>query len=388
MNIPALAEIENAARAAFASEQPERAEELVRAAFARGGETLVLWVILAKALRKLGRHSEARQIQERLLLVQPQNYDFHFDLAETCLLLGDFERGWKEYRFRYNLAHTKVLDRKVQKPRWSGDPIPGKALLIYDEQGFGDTFQFIRLVELAKQRSQANTILQITPRQASFARRMNTADKIILRGELPPAFDAYCEMMSLPLALGLKLEDLPGRCPYLTVDPDRVAKWRPHFENLPRPVVALCWSGRPEHFDDTNRSLHLTQLASLAKSAGTFVSVQKGTRAAEALEPPGGMPLIGFGDEEADFDDTAAILSFCDLLISVDTSPAHLAGALGVPTWLMLTFSPDWRWLLERSDSPWYPNHRLFRQPRRGDWNSVIAELAAALAQRFPETCG
>lgn len=368
-----------AIQAALNAGAPERAEAMARKALAGGAGPLGTWSLLSTALRRQARHREAQTILEMLVERVPHNLSLRFDLAENLLLQGEFERGWREYRFRYSLAHTTRLDRKMQKPRWEGEAMPGKTLLIYDEQGFGDTFQFLRMAAWAKRQSRARIVLQITPQQASFARRMGAADQIVLRGELPPHFDSFCEMMSLPMAMSLKLSDLPGEVPYLSADAERLARWRKRLATLPRPLVALAWAGRPEHFDDANRSVNLSALAGLAQADVTFVSIQKGPRADQAAAPPAGMRVIDLSDEVTDFDDTAAILTLCDLLISVDTSPAHLAGALGRPVWLMLPFVPDWRWLLERTDSPWYPGHRLFRQRARGNWNDIVEEMATAL---------
>jgi hypothetical protein len=374
-----IPEAEQAAKQALAAGQFQQAETLARALLSKGAGPLHVWMILVTALRRQGRHTEALPILERLSATVPQNYELHFDLAETYLLLGDFERGWREYRFRYHLQHTRPLDRKVQLPMWEGQPIPGKVLLVHDEQGYGDTFQFIRMMSWAKEKSGAHLVLQIEGRQLAFAKRMNVADEIVVRGALPPPFDYHCQMMDLPMVMGLKLSDLPGKIPYLSPDPQRVKKWRKRLADLPRPLVCLCWAGRPEHFNDAARSIDLAQLAPLAMEGVTFISVQKGPRASQAQTPPAGMKIIDFGDEQTDFDDTAAILVASDLLISIDSSPAHLAGALGRPTWLLLTLMPDWRWLMERADSPWYPGHRLFRQRTPGDWGTVFEEMAVAL---------
>jgi hypothetical protein len=314
----------------------------------------------------------------------PGNLSMRFDLAETLLLLGEFERGWREYHYRYSLPHTAHIDRKVQRPSWSGQLLSGKTLLIHDEQGYGDTFQFLRMAAWAKERSGARVVVQINHEQASFARRMPGIDQVILRGALPPPFDMHCQMMSLPRAMKLQLEDLPGATPYLQADETRVSQWRARLQDLPRPLVALVWAGSDTHGNDANRSMPLATLAPLAGSGAAFVSVQKGPRAAQASEPPPGMHLTDLSGEIRDFDDTAAILTVCDLLISVDSSPVHLAGALNRPAWVMLPFVPDWRWLLERNDSPWYPNTRLFRQTARGDWAGVVARMAAELPGLAP----
>jgi hypothetical protein len=376
------AETESQARQALADNEPEKAEALARALLAGGGGPVHIWSILAVALRRQKRFAEAKPILEMLVDRFPANMNLHFDLAENLLQIGEFERGWREYHYRYGMAHTMALERKIQMPRWDGRPLPGKTLLIYDEQGYGDTFQFLRMVPWAKKKSGARLVLQIAGEQESFARRMDGIDEIVLRGQLPPPFDMYCEMMSLPMVMGLKLSDLPGTIPYLAAHKGRLQKWRRRLKKLPRPIVALVWAGRPEHANDANRSTTLATLAPLAEVGGcTFISVQKGPKAAEAMSPPPGLALTDLDDEIGDFDDTAAILSVADLLISVDSSPVHLAGALNRPAWVMLPFISEWRWLTERNDSPWYPSLRLFRQDRFGDWEGVVQRMAAALRE-------
>ena len=185
--------------------------------------------------------------------------------------------------------------------------------------------------------------------------------------------------MSLPMALGLRLSDLPGQMPYLFADTERLTAWNRRLSGLKRPLVALAWAGRPEHPNDSNRSAPLGALAPLAASGAYFVSIQKGTAAGQVVAPPPGLNLTVLGDEIADFDDTAAILCIADLLVSVDSSPVHLAGALGRPAFVMLPFIPEWRWMLGRMDTPWYPQHRLFRQERPGDWKGPAAQIAMAI---------
>jgi hypothetical protein len=185
--------------------------------------------------------------------------------------------------------------------------------------------------------------------------------------------------MSLPMAMGLKLSDLPGEVPYLNADPVRVKRWRRRLAGLPKPLVGLVWAGRPTHLNDANRSLTLDRLAPLATADCTFLALQKGPAEVQALTPPSSMRIERLSYEIGDFEDTAAILAVADLLISVDSAPVHLAGALGRPAWVMLPFVPDWRWLLNRDDTPWYPSLRLFRQPARNDWASVCERLKAKL---------
>lgn len=369
------------ARAMIAAARFTDAETLLRPHLASGSGPIPLWIELAAALRPQGKIAEVRLIQEMLVSHAPGSLSSRFDLAETLLLLGEFGRGWREYHYRYSLPHTKVIERKVQRPRWDGRPIPGKTLLIHDEQGYGDTFQFIRMVQDARERSGARVILEVNAEALPLAQRCSGFDVLVARGTLPPAFDMHCELMSLPMVMDLKLDDLPGRIPYLFADTQRVAKWRERLAGLPRPLVALVWAGRPTHVNDANRSASLAQLAPLGRAGGTLLAIQKGPAAVQAHTLPAGMSVVSLSDEIADFDDTAAILSIADLLISVDSSPVHLAGALGRPAWVMLPLVPDWRWLLERGDSPWYPSVRLFRQQTRGEWGGVVDAMAEALSR-------
>lgn len=350
------------------------AEALLRPHLASGTGPIPLWRLLVRAIRPQGKIGETRVIQEMLVDHQPADLATRFDLSETLLLLGEFDRGWLEYRYRYSLQHTKSIERKVQLPRWNGNPIPNQTLYIHDEQGYGDTFQFLRLVKLAKETSQAKIIFEVN--QESFplvARSLaNVVDQFVVKGVLPPPFDLHCELMSLPYALKLKLSDLPGEVPYLSPDSSRVAHWRAYLERFPKPWVAFCWAGRPTHFNDANRSLTLNTLSPIFDCNATFISIQKGPATQQLNEFQSKANVLNLDQDIRDFEDTAAILSLCDLLISVDSSPVHLAGAVGCPAWVMLPFVPDWRWLINRSDTPWYPSHQLYRQPQIGDWASVI----------------
>lgn len=378
-----FATLEQQVRPLLKAGQYEAAEALLAPYLASGTGPLAVWRLLVSAIRPQGKLAATRAIQEMLVANVPGDFSARFDLAETLLLMGEFGRGWREYRYRYSLAHTTQYERKVQRPRWSGQPIPGQTLLIHDEQGYGDTFQFMRMVPWAKAKSGARVVLEVNAESVSLAKRLTGYDDIVVRGSLPPAFDMHCEMMSLPMAMNLQLADLPGPMPYLTPDPARVDYWRLKLAHLRRPLVALVWAGRPTHTNDANRSLRLDQLAPLAMPGVSFVSIQKGPAESQAASAPEGMSLLSLSDGIRDFEDTAAILSLVDLLISVDSSPVHLAGAMGVPAWVMLPFVPDWRWLMGRTDTPWYPATRLFRQPKRGDWEGVMASMREELKQRF-----
>lgn len=378
-DVPALV---NHAGALLMERRHDEAERLLRQHMDPRGAPATLWRLLGLAVKYQGRVQEAADIQTMLVKARPGDLTARFDLAETLLLQGDFARGWSEYRWRYSLSHTAAMDRKVQRPRWDGSRMAGQTLLIHDEQGYGDTLQFIRLIDAARARSGARIVLEVHPELLPFARRLVGADAFP-RGQVPPHFDQHCELMSLPMAIGLRLTDLPGQIGYLSADAQRVEKWRRRLAGLPRPWVALAWAGRPTHSNDANRSLALADLAPLAVPGITYLAIQKGPAAAQAAQAPAGMNLVPLDAEIADFEDTAAILSLADLLVSVDSSPVHLAGGLNRPAWVLLPFLPDWRWLLHRSDSPWYPSLRLFRQSAPGDWRAALRDAGQALAQRF-----
>ena len=356
-------------------------EALLTQTLAKGNGPPTLWHLLARALRAQLKMEPALRIMAMLVRVRPGEMTARFDLASLLLVTGNFSHGWREYRFRYQMEHTAKVCRHVQKPRWEGQKLAGKCLLIHDEQGFGDTFQFLRLVKIARERSEARIILQVNKECLALARRCEGWDTIVVRESLPPPFDYHCELMSLPMALGLQLADLPGTVPYLFADPQRIAAWQQRLAHLPRPLVGLVWAGRPEHNNDKNRSMTLNDLAPLAQPGVSFLALQKGVAASQAATPPAGMDLLSLSDEIVDFDDTAAILCIIDVLISVDSSPVHLAGALGRPAWVMLPYEPEWRWLLSRDDSPWYPSLTLFRQPQHEHWAPVVQAMAQRLKQ-------
>ena len=208
---------------------------------------------------------------------------------------------------------------------------------------------------------------------------LDGAAEVVARGDPLPAFDVYCPAGSLPRALRTEMSTIPAAIPYLQANEARIATWRDRIERLPKPRIAVVWSGSADHANDRNRSMQLRQMVPLFALAAGFVSVQRDLRPADAQELARQPSLTHVGDALADFDDTAAVLALVDLVITVDTSVAHLAGALGRPTFVLVPFCPYWRWMLARADSPWYPTARLFRQPAVGDWESVIARVAEAV---------
>jgi predicted TPR repeat methyltransferase len=318
---------------------------------------------------------------ERVIALDPEFAGAHFGIAEAALLRGDFHRGWEEYEWRFRLANSPQLMPPSDRPHWDGRPLDGPLLLIAD-QGYGDVIQFARYIPWAAARCRDIAIACSSEIRDVVAQQHETAT-VFDQWETRPDFAAYCPLSGLPRLAGTTLETIPAPIPYLRADPQKTAAWANRLSVL-APAgyrrVGIAWAGRPTHVNDRNRSAALASFAPLAELAGVaLVSLQKGPAQAQIGAYWGRAPLINLGPEIADFTDTMAVLEALDLVVSVDTAVAHLAGAMGRPVWLMLPFAPDWRWLLDRADSPWYPNARLFRQPAPLQWEPVVAEIAGAL---------
>jgi tetratricopeptide (TPR) repeat protein len=334
----------------------------------------------ARALHELNRLPDAIADYERFLALRPDDAAARFDLSVAQLCLGDYAAGWQNYESRWTMPSGKPHQRGFSQPLWSGQvDLRGQTLLLHAEQGLGDTIQCLRFIPLLHELG-AKIVLEIPAPLRPLARAFSEVSAVVAYGEALPSFDCHCPLLSLPLALDIRVATIPARTPYLAADPARIAHWAETLKDIERPRVGLVWAGSGTNTRDRTRSVPLAMLGPmLAQSAFSFVSMQKDLRKGDrdALEATG---IHHIGDQLTDFADTAAALSAMDLVISVDTAVAHLGGALGKPTWILLPFAPDWRWMLERTDSPWYPTARLFRQRRRGDWNTVLADIASALA--------
>ncbi|MGO4329734.1 tetratricopeptide repeat protein [Cupriavidus sp. 2TAF22] len=338
------------------------------------------YVNLGVALRDLHRFDEAMRHFKKAVTLDANDALARCNRAQTNLLMGVFDHGWREYEWRW-LDGTPA-HRLPGKP-WLGEgSLAGKTIVLHNEQGFGDTIQFARYVPAVAAMG-ARVILQVQPALVPLLQGLPGVAELIAEGDQLPAFDCHCPLMSLPLAFRTSLATIPP-APYLNADPALSAAWRARLEADSaagrRPRIGLVWSGSTWHRNDRNRSLALDQLRPLLAADASFVSLQKDVRAADSATLESLPQLMDVSGEIASFADTAALIDNLDLVISVDTAVAHLAGALGKPVWLLLPFSPDWRWLLERKDSPWYPGMRLFRQAAMRDWNGPLDELGAALA--------
>jgi tetratricopeptide (TPR) repeat protein len=338
---------------------------------------------LGNSLRELGRHEEALEAFARALALAPGLAEAHFSRSFVLLLQGDYDAGWREYEWRWRIPAFNAPAHRFVQPIWDGSPVPEGTILLHAEQGLGDTLQFVRYAPLVAQRC-AGVILECQPELAALMRGVPGLRGVVARGEPLPPFAAHAPLMSLPAIFRTTLETIPWSGPYVRADPARVKSWDLAAHASASPLkVGLVWAGRPQQWDDRKRSISLDMLAPLARANGvTFFSLQIGTAAAQATIPPAGMRLVDLTASIADFSDTAALVSQLDLVATIDTSVAHLAGAMGVPVWVLVAHAPDWRYHLVREDQPWYPSMRLFRQQRDGDWPGAIANLADELVRR------
>ena len=347
------------------------------------------------ALHSLNRHEEALASYDRAIALKPGYAEVYHNKSLPLLLLGDFLQGWLLYEWRWESGSSKNYFRNFPQPLWLGDQsLAGKTLLLHAEQSFGDTLQFCRYVALVdalvKRHSQLDTtriVLEVQPPLLPLLASLKTKVELVAQGQALPAFDLQCPLMSLPLAFHTTLETIPTEVPYLFADTDRQAIWQQRLGSKIKPRIGLVWSGSTIHTNDHNRSIPLSLLEKLTMLDAEFHSLQKEIRDTDQ-QYLAQFNITAHAEQLTDFAETAALVAEMDLIISVDTSVAHLAGAMGRPVWVLLPFAPDWRWLLNRTDSPWYPTARLFRQPAIGDWEGVMVEVAGALAMQFSVTMG
>jgi len=337
---------------------------------------------LGNTLRELGRNGEALEAYGRALRLNPELAEAHFSRSFVLLLLGEYAAGWKDYEWRWRIPAFNAPARRFAQPIWDGREIAGGTILLHSEQGLGDTLQFARYAPLVALRC-AQVVFECQTELKGLVQSVAGVQRVVAQGEVLPAFAAHAPLMSLPGIFGTTLESVPWNGPYVHADAGRVALWRDTMpQDHARLRVGLVWAGRPQQWDDRKRSIALSMLAPLASASGvTFYSLQKGAASTEAAAPPAGMKLVDLSARLQDFSDTASLASLLDLVITVDTSVAHLAGAMGLPVWVLTAHAPDWRYHIGREDNPWYPTMRLFRQERDGDWSGAITAVAGHLAQ-------
>jgi hypothetical protein len=334
------------------------------------------------ALQAKCRFDEAIVHHQQAIQIKPDLANAHHNLGMAFLKLGDFKRGWAEYEWRWKSLELPQAPQFSQ-PRWDGTPLNGRTILLFAEQGFGDTIQFIRYAPLVAQLG-GRVILQCPPELSRLLQDVPGIEQIITRSDSLPAFDLHYPLMSLPLAFGTELDSIPLQIPYLTPDPALTKQWQARIARAPQGFkVGLAWAGSPKLKGDRLRSINLQQLSPLFEIPGVdLLSLQKREPAKQPSSAA--LKLIDWTQDLRDFADTAALIANLDLVIAVDTAVVHLAGALGKPVWVLLPFAADWRWMLNRTDSPWYPTMRLFRQTENGDWSGPVKSVADSLRAGLP----
>jgi tetratricopeptide (TPR) repeat protein len=333
-----------------------------------------------------GRRQQAAACYAQALRLQPDHAATRYNQSQLRLLQGDLPEAWADYECRWKKPGS--VQRHIDRPRWNGAPLEGKTILLHAEQGLGDTIQFVRYVPLVKERG-GTVLFECQPALQRLLSGIAGVDQLVAAGAALPECDVQAPLLSLPGIFGTTLSTIPATVPYLKANGDLVAYWRKELAVLSGFKVGIAWQGNPCHTADRNRSIALAHFEALARVPGIqLVSVQKGPGSDQVAAVQGRVPILDLGqrlDAAGAFLDTAAIMMNLDLVITVDSAVAHLAGALGVPVWVALGIGPDWRWLLERSDSPWYPTMRLFRQTRYSDWSDVFEDMAAALRANLAE---
>jgi tetratricopeptide (TPR) repeat protein len=368
----------NLGAALKAINQDDRAVDLFRRALKLRPDFFEALLNYGQALCDSRHFDEAIAAFRKAIALRPDDPAAHFHLSGVLLLTGNFSDGWREYEWRLLKPDFGIAKTRFPRPRWTGQDLAGKRILLHAEQGAGDIIQFCRLATPLAQRG-AQTILACPPTLLRLLRTLDGISHLITDTQTAPDFDYHCYLLSLPLLFGLNLQTIPARVPYLHPQPDSAEHWRSRLMPLGnRKKIGLVWAGNPNHSNDHNRSIPASAFAPLSEIPGvSLISLQKVEGANPP--PPPGFELIDHTAEIFDYADTAALIANLDLVIAADTSVAHLAGALAKPVWTLLPFHPDLRWMLDRSDSPWYPTMRLFRQPRPSDWQTPIRQIADAL---------
>jgi tetratricopeptide (TPR) repeat protein len=338
-----------------------------------------VYINMGTLLHAMGRLDDAMAYFLRAEALAPADAEAHWNEALCHLILGELRSGWEKYEWRWKKAEFARERAAFPQPPWLGrEDLAGKTLLLWGEQGLGDTLQFCRYVPMLAARG-VRVVLGVPPPLKRLLARLPGPVQVIGLDEPLPAFDYHCPLLSLPLVFGTTLTTIPATVPYVSAASEKVAAWRERLGPVSGRRVGLVWTGSPGHKDDRRRSIPLTELTALLGTGVDLVSLQKEVREADRAALAAQPAIHHYGDCLEDFDDTAALIANLDLVISVDTAVAHLTGALGKPVWILLPYAPDWRWLLARSDSPWYPTATLYRQLRPGDWASPIRRIVEEL---------
>ena len=332
---------------------------------------------LGSALRQKNRLNDAMAEFRKAAELRPQYAEAMWGMAFLRLLQGDFAGGWPLFEARLRLP-GRPLHFELHEP-WDGGPLNGRSILLHYEQGIGDTIQFARYIPMLRARGAGRIVLACQPQLRRLLSGQLGTDQIICEGDVIPTIDTRLPLLSLPRIFGTTVETIPAQVPYLRADPNAVEAWRIRLaQERGKRRIGIVWAGNRRHINDRNRSVPLPAFADISKIPDVrLVSLQKGPAATELRDA--GIDIIDWTSELRDMADTAALVANLDLIISVDTSVAHLAGAMAKPVWTLIPFGPDWRWMLDRSDSPWYPTMRLFRQAALHDWNGPLTQVTEQL---------
>jgi len=335
---------------------------------------------IGNALVELNRLDEAIAYHRKAQQIDWDYADAHYNEALAQLLAGNLRFGWEKYEWRWQQAKNSPFKPNFSQPAWRGDgALDGKRILLHAEQGYGDTLQFVRYAPYVAARG-AEVYLQVQAALKPLLSSLPSVKAVYSRDEPLPNFDLHCSLMSLPLAFSTELHTVPNIVPYIRAPEAKVREWQSELDPIEKLKVGIAWSGNPQVSHDFKRSMSLNLFRQiLSESDCQFYVLQKEIKETDANLIKSSTNLTDLSPKLQDFSDTAAIVANLDLVISVDTSVAHLAGAMAIPTWIPLWFSPEWRWLLGRENSPWYPTIRLFRQQRAGDWVSVLARIRSEI---------
>jgi Flp pilus assembly protein TadD len=362
----------------------EEALRLMDSAIAINPNNAAAYYNRGRAFHAMGRYNDALESYDRAIILKSDYVDPYYNKGLIKLLLGEYEQGWKLYEWRWKHV-AQFKPRVLPNPLWLGEkPIAGKTIFLHAEQALGDTIQFCRYLPMLEAMG-PKVIFEVHPSLLGLLSTLKGSFHLLAQGNPLPEFDFQCPLMSLPLAFKTSLNTIPASIPYLRADSEKRNTWKERLGEKVNPRIGLVWSGATYHKNDHNRSIALSLFAPLLHSQCDFHSIQKEYRPNDPAVLAANR-VTSHAKALNDFTDTAALISEMDLIISVDTSVVHLAGALGKPVWILLPFVPDFRWLTGRKDSPWYPTARLFRQTTIGNWTNVLETMKDEL-DVFVETC-
>jgi hypothetical protein len=362
-------------------QEPEQALACYAQAFVADPDSAAAFNNYGNVMRELGHPARAVPFLQHAAVLDPQNITAHFNLAITYLLMGDYARGWPAYETRWNYEHLAGTEPKFSQPRWHGEDLTGKTILVVGEQGHGDNIQFVRFLWNLHQRG-AQIKLQVTDGLIPLLSIGGIISQVAGYGDDMGEFDYWVPIMSLPGIMGITLDTLPRVQSYLNADPMAVRQWQQVLGPKTRMRVGFCWSGRPDSWLNQHKAVPFETMLDLIKSTPEYEWINLQVDASDEQEAElARAGVTRYPGSVHSFADTAALMQNLDVVVGVDTAVSHLAGALGRPVWLMLNaYATDWRWLTDRDSSPWYSTVRLFRQPSRGDWASVTRKVAQYLS--------